>query len=99
MAGRQGARLTDVQDVASELSQIAEGFASFLAFHKTNRANDLLFEVGNSLHSASRLLAEYMDGEGKQRELWCIMETLDANAKKADECAALLGEVAELLKG
>lgn len=37
--------------------------------------------------------------EDKQRELWCIMETLDANAKKADECAALLGEVAELLKG
>ena len=33
------------------------------------------------------------------RELWCIMETLDANAKKADECAALLGEVAELLRG
>lgn len=66
---------------------------------KTNRANDLIFEVGNSLHSASRLLAEYMDGEGKQRELWCIMETLDANAKKADECAAPLGEVAELLRG
>lgn len=57
---------------------------------KTNRANDLLFEVSNSLHSASRLLAEYMDGEDKQRELWCIMETLDANAKKADECAALV---------
>lgn len=37
--------------------------------------------------------------EDKQRELWCIMETLDANAKKADECAALLGEVAELLRG
>ena len=43
--------------------------------------------------------AEYMDGEDTQRELWCIMETLDANAKKADECAALLGEVAELLRG
>ena len=37
--------------------------------------------------------------EDKQRELWCIMKTLDANAKKADECAALLGEVAELLRG
>ena len=37
--------------------------------------------------------------EDKQRELWCIMETLDANAKKADECAVLLGEVAELLRG
>lgn len=66
---------------------------------KTNRANDLLFEMGNSLYSASRLLAEYMDGEDKQRELWCIMETLDANAKKANECAALLGEVVELLRG
>ena len=42
---------------------------------------------------------EYMGDEGKQRELWCIMETLDANAKKADECAALLDEVAELLRG
>lgn len=37
--------------------------------------------------------------EDKQRELWCIMETLGANAKKADERAALLGEVAELLRG
>lgn len=66
---------------------------------KTNKANDLLFEIGNSLHSASSLLAEYMNSEETQRELWCIMETLDANAKKADECAALLDEVAELLKG
>ena len=37
--------------------------------------------------------------EDMQRELWCIMETLDANAKRADECSALLGEVAELLRG
>lgn len=66
---------------------------------KTNRANDLLFEIGNSLHSASGLLAEYMGDESTQRELWCIMEMLDANAKKADECAALLGEVVELLRG
>lgn len=66
---------------------------------KTNRASDLLFEIGNSLHSASGLLAEYMNDENTQRELWCIMETLDANAKKANECAALLGEVVELLRG
>lgn len=43
--------------------------------------------------------AEDMGDENTQRELWCIMETLDANAKKADECVALLGEVAELLRG
>lgn len=42
VAGRQGARLTDVQDVASELSQIAEGFASFLAFHGCGIASDQL---------------------------------------------------------
>lgn len=49
---------------------------------------------------AVRLVAQAMDTCAMCAcALWCIMETLDANAKKADECAALLGEVAELLRG
>ena len=55
VAGRQGARLTDVQDAASELSQIAEGFASFLAFHGCGIASDQLpFLIAFAAHRARR---------------------------------------------